>query len=192
MACLSKCYKLSGFQFSFCGSYCLCYINVVTKMWWLYKWERELLVILMQNMQTTLAKHSFTMVLLYKCQLEIKCYGNISFIFMDSTSCMLQFSQVQFTFMMLFKSITYIQHAQKNFLKASCLHLCSNYLWSNLSLTCKRSLCWPQWEQESLKLVAAAWLFQKLKSWRHLMHVCYKTQVVLPFSISWTNFTIYC
>lgn len=27
------------------------------------------------------------MVLLYKCQLEIKCYGNISFIFMDSTSC---------------------------------------------------------------------------------------------------------
>lgn len=103
----------------------------------------------------------------------------------------LQFSQVQFTFMMLFKSITYIQHAQKNFLKASCLHLCSNYLWSNLSLTCKRSLCWPQWDQESLKLLAAAWFFQKLKSWWHLMHVCYRTHIVSPFSISWTNFTIY-
>lgn len=63
----------------------------------------------------------------------------------------LQFSQVQFTFMMLFKSITYIQHAQKNFLKASCLHLCSNYLRSSFSLLiCKISLCRLQGEQESL------------------------------------------
>lgn len=45
------------------------------------------MVIRMQNMQTTSAKHSFTIVLLYKCQLKIKCYGNISFIFMDSSSC---------------------------------------------------------------------------------------------------------
>lgn len=51
-----------------------------------------------------------------------------------------QFSQVQFTFMMLFKSNTYIQHAQKNFLKASCLHLCSNYPRSSFSLPYARQV----------------------------------------------------
>lgn len=93
----------------------------------------------------------------------------------------LRFSQVQFTFMMLFKFISYIQNAEKNFLKASCLHLCSNYLWSNFSLlTCKSSLCWPQWEQESVQLVAAAWDW---RAERVLLCVLWDSHCITVFSI---------
>lgn len=88
--------------------------------------------------------------------------------------------------MMLFKSITYIQHAQKNFLKASCLHLCSNYLSSSFNLLkCKRSLCWLQGDQESLKLVAAVWFFQTLMTWKLLIHVCFRTPAVSLFYKLW-------
>ena len=104
----------------------------------------------------------------------------------------LQFSQAQFTFTMLFKSITYIQHAQKNFLKAHCLLLCSNYLWSSFSLLIgTTSLCWLQGDQESLKLVAALCFFQRLMSWRLLIHVCCRTHTVSLFYKSWANFMVY-
>lgn len=136
-----------------CGNY----INEGQSLWWY--WCK-----ICKQLQLNIALPWF-------CYINVSLKLNVMETFLLSLwtlpAAWLRFSQVQFTFMMLFKSITYIQNAEKNVLKASCLHLCSNHLWSNFSLlTCKSSLCWPQGEQESMKLVAATWFFQTLKSWR--------------------------
>lgn len=161
-----------------CGNY----INEGESLWWY--WCK-----ICKQLQLNIALPWF-------CYINVNLKLNVMETFLLSSwtlpAAQLQFSQVQFTFMMLFKTITYIQHAQKNFLKASCLHLCSNYLWSSFSLLiCKTSLCWLQGDQESLKLVAAVWFFQRLMSWSLLIHVCCRTPTVLLFYKSWANFTVY-
>lgn len=150
-----------------CGNY----INEGERLWWY--WCK-----ICKQLQLNIALPWF-------CYINVNSKLNVMETFLLSLrtqpAAQLQFSQVQFTFMMLFKSITYIQHAQ-DFLKASCLRLCSNYLRSSFGLLiCERSLCWLQGDQESLRLVAAVCFFQWLMSWRLLIRVCFRTHTVLLF-----------
>lgn len=147
-----------------CGNY----INEGESLWW--SWCK-----ICKQVQLNIALPWF-------CYINVNSKLNVMETFLLSlwTLPAAQFSRVQFTFVMLFKSITYIQHAESFF--KSCLRLCSNYLQSSFSLLmCKTSLCWLQGDQESLKLVAGVWFSQRLMNWRLLILVCCRTHTVSLF-----------
>lgn len=147
-----------------CGNY----INEGESLWW--SWCK-----ICKQVQLNIALPWF-------CYINVNSKLNVMETFLLSlwTLPAAQFSRVQFTFVMLFKSITYIQHAESFF--KSCLRLCSNYLQSSFGLLmCKTSLCWLQGDQESLKLVAAVWFSQRLMNWRLLILVCCRTHAVSLF-----------
>lgn len=125
-----------------CGNY----INEGESLWW--SWCK-----ICKQVQLNIALPWF-------CYINVNSKLNVMETFLLSlwTLPAAQFSRVQFTFVMLFKSITYIQHAESFF--KSCLRLCSNYLQSSFSLLmCKTSLCWLQGDQESTEAGSSSLIF---------------------------------